>query len=149
MVDLARTSELTIHSTEDVNALLELLPKFASWQLSDLGSFYPFALAIGSDGWLRIEEADLDDTPAPVDIAELLNERLHDELLVGQVRTFGLCMNVLTHDEKTDTRTQAICLTIVSSEGFNLKYYVPFELLPNTAVLKDGFFRTSVRLLAS
>ena len=134
----------------DLSQLLEIMPIFAAHRLCNAAEFLPFATAITSDGLLNPISIEKEEDLRPSEILEQLEELVQRELSAGRFVACGICTNVITHPEESNTRIHAICLSLSCSIDFKVRYYIPYEMfMSDFPLLKQGFFRRPQLQVAS
>ena len=144
MVDLPM--DRNIHDQQfhdDLTELQDVMPFFAAGMLRDTQEFLPFATAINSEGELEAIYLDSEELLSPFEMLLKLEEIIQCELATGRFRACGICTNVITHPENGTARIHAICLSLMSSKDFSVRYYIPYEMVMDAPILKHGFFRNS------
>jgi hypothetical protein len=115
-------------SREDLAQLLGALVPFAQQQLTEFGSFAPFAGAMTADGEVRgygpRPEAE---GLQPGEVVEMLMANLRQEALEGKCRAGAICCDVSVAREEGGEKVSAIAVSVEDAEGTAMECFMPYS----------------------
>jgi hypothetical protein len=118
--------EIPEEARNDYDALLQALLPFAEEMLKKHGEFYPFAMAMTTQGEVSAHMTyDGKEMPEPAQVLANLNQVFQEEAREGKVRATGICSDgrISLNGKETD----AIIATLEHVSGEACKACVPYK----------------------
>jgi hypothetical protein len=114
--------------TEEIQELLNFLLPHAERMLTEHGEFYPYAVALDSEGEMSAVPADIGtDDPDVGDVLVALHEGLREQAAEGSIRASAIAADVTLTDPDSGETTDAVQVELDHAEGDPVDIYVPYE----------------------
>lgn len=109
----------------EMDALLDLLVRFAQEMLAKHGEFYPFAAVVTNAGAMEMVGGHTgEEHPASQEVIDLLYRGLSDRARDGSIRASGVCFDVrLTGRDNSD----AIQVSLEHASADPVDVFVPYQ----------------------
>lgn len=115
-------------SREDLAQLLGALVPFAQQQLTEHGTFAPFAGTMTTDGQLRgygpRPEAE---GMQPSEVIDMLMANLRQAAQSGECRAGAICCDVSVAREEGGEKVSAIAVSLEDAEGTAMECFMPYS----------------------
>lgn len=96
--------------------------------LTDAGEFYPFGVIVKIDGSLSPVGVQMDnDHPDSTEVLEMLQESILQSLKNKEAVAGAICLDVLYKPAGSKTKTDALKVMTLTSEGHSQDYFVPYR----------------------
>ena len=114
--------------TEEIQELLNFLLPHAERMLNEHGEFYPYAVALDSDGTMEAVTPDVEtDDPDVGDVLVALHEGLREQAAEGAIRASAIAADVTLTDPDSGKTTDAVQVELDHADGDPVDIYVPYE----------------------
>lgn len=111
----------------ELDALLDLLLKFAQQMLRKRGEFFPFGGTVSSEGQVSMTAADTgDQRPASQAVVELLAGGMRAQASAGQIRAAAICYDSRFTPEG-GAKTDAIAVSLEHRDGDAVLVMQPYS----------------------
>jgi hypothetical protein len=114
---------------DEIQELLNFLLPHAERMLTEQGEFYPYAVALDTDGELASVRPDVEDDEHPevTDLLVALHQGLRERAAEGAIRASGIAADVTLTDPDSGETTDAVQLELDHAEAEAVDIYVPYE----------------------
>jgi hypothetical protein len=114
--------------TEEIQELLNFLLPHAERMLSEHGEFYPYAVALDTDGTMEAVAPDVEsDDPDVGDVLVALHAGLREQAAEGSIRASAIAADVTLTDPDSGETTDAVQVELDHANGDPVDIYVPYE----------------------
>ena len=114
--------------TEEIQELLNFLLPHAERMLNEHGEFYPYAVALDTDGEMSAVPTDVEsDNPDVGDVLVALHKDLREQAAEGAIRASAIAADVTLTDPDSGETTDAVQVELDHAEGDPVDIYVPYE----------------------
>jgi hypothetical protein len=121
-------AEVNIMSDQDFAKLSRHLVDFAQQLLEKQGEFNPFAMTMDAGGGLAVFAADVGkERPTGSDLATFLSAALRARAKQGDLRAWGVCLNVGAKLPGYGGKVDAICCQLEHASARPVQIFVPFH----------------------
>lgn len=111
----------------EMDALVDVLLRFAQEMLDKHGEFYPYAAALDSSGELQMVAADPgEEQPDSSELIELLYEGLMRQASAGEIRGAGVCADVRVSPPDSPDMSDAIKVAIEHASSDPVEVFLPY-----------------------
>jgi hypothetical protein len=115
-------------SREDLASLLGALVPFAQQQLTEHGTFAPFAGAMTLDGQVRGYGARPEaEGMQPAEVVDMLMANLREAAQRGECRAGAICCDVSVAREEGGEKVSAIAVSLEDAEGTAMECFMPYS----------------------
>jgi hypothetical protein len=115
-------------SDQDFARLSRALVEFAQQLLQRQGEFNPFAMTMGMNGEVAVFVADIGkNQPTGIELATFLSAAMRARAKQGDLRAWGVCLNVGASLPGYAGKVDAICCQLEHASARPVQIFVPFR----------------------